>query len=77
MGKQLENLEESVKKAAQSEGDSNRDSDTNVGCGLAFVARAIRLHYKDKYKKSNNLPIRLIGRQAIALALAKLSLITG
>ena len=39
-----------------------------LGCGLAFVASLIREHYKDKDKRSNNLSIRLIGEQAIALA---------
>ena len=39
-----------------------------MGCGLAFVASLIREHYKDKDKRSNNLSIRLIGEQAIALA---------
>ena len=39
-----------------------------LGCGLGFVASLIREHYKDKDKRNNNLTIRLIGEQAIALA---------
>jgi len=35
---------------------------------LGFVASLIREHYKDKDKRNNNLTIRLIGEQAIALA---------
>jgi hypothetical protein len=39
-----------------------------TGCGLAFIANRIREHYNDKCHQSNNLTIRLIGKQAIALA---------
>ena len=38
------------------------------GCGLPFIANRIREHYNDKSHKANNLSVRLIGRQAIALA---------
>lgn len=39
-----------------------------LGCGLSFVAKAVQEHYENKEQRSNNLSIRLIGRQAIALA---------
>ena len=39
-----------------------------AGCGLSFVARKVREHYNDKDHKSNNLTVRLIGEQAMALA---------
>ena len=38
------------------------------GCGLSFIANYIQEHYENKEKRSNNLSIRLIGEQAIALA---------
>jgi len=44
------------------------DSQQQLGCGLSFVASRILEHYEDSEKKSNNLSIRLIGEQAIALA---------
>ena len=65
----MENLEKTVREAGQRQKDSSdRSGVKNLGCGLAFVARAVKEHYSDQSKRSNNLSIRLIGRQAIALA---------
>ena len=38
------------------------------GCGHKFVSSKIREHYQDEGKRYNKLPVRLIGKQAIALA---------
>ena len=65
----MENLEKTVREAGQRQKDSSdRSGVKNLGCGLAFVAREVREHCSDQSKRSNNLSIRLIGRQAISLA---------
>ena len=44
------------------------DTPRALGCGLSFVAKSVQEHYENKEQRSNNLTIRLIGRQAIAIA---------
>jgi len=64
VNKQAKAFFEHVQEAAASSEGLGR----KAGCGLSFVARKIRQHYKDKDHKSNNLTFRLTGEQAIALA---------
>lgn len=48
--------------------DSKACSESQAGCGLPFIANKIREHYNDQSHQFNNLTIRLIGKQAVALA---------
>ena len=48
--------------------NNNISSTAILGCGLKFVSSKIREHYQNEGKRYNKLPVRLIGKQAIALA---------
>ena len=48
--------------------NANISSTAIEGCGLKFLSSKIREHYQDEGKRYNKLPVRLIGKQAIALA---------
>jgi hypothetical protein len=56
------------KPAHCSDTPSGADTPRALGCGLSFVAKSVQEHYENKEQRSNNLTIRLIGRQAIAIA---------
>ena len=45
-----------------------KDSSSELGCGLGYLASVVKEHYSDEAQRHNKLPVRLIGDQAIALA---------
>lgn len=61
---QAELFEHNINSAPLNAGDKN----TKRGCGLPFVAKKIKEHYNNHDQRANNISVRLIGEQAIALA---------
>lgn len=60
---QEETFKQNFPAASTEQEDTSRS-----GCGLPFIASKINEHYDDKEHRSNNISVRLIGEQAIALA---------
>ena len=54
-----------------------KETSTELGCGLGYLASVIKDHYSDEAQRHNKLPVRLIGDQAIALANFSYRLIDG
>lgn len=65
VNRQARAFDEHMQEATAGSGVSAR----KPACGLSFVASKTREHYNDKDHRSNNLTARLIGEQAIALAI--------
>ena len=54
-----------------------KETSTELGCGLGYLASVINDRYSDEAQRHNKLPVRLIGDQAIALANFSYGLIDG
>ena len=54
-----------------------KETSTELDCGLGYFASVVKDHYSDEAQRHNKLPVRLIGDQAIALANFSYRLIDG